>query len=105
MTDAPQKCCASIYDSLAWRSRSCERNAKIERDGKWYCKQHDPVAKAEKHAERTARWDHESEERRRRYRLESAALEMLRVLKAYFEDRPADWEEQAKAAITKAEGG
>ena len=32
----------------AFSSHRCEREGSIERDGKWYCKTHDPVAIKEK---------------------------------------------------------
>ena len=37
-----ENCSAGVWQG--WRSLSCSRKGKIERDGKWYCKQHDPVA-------------------------------------------------------------
>ena len=39
MTDAP-KCSKKFYIKMS----SCSRKGVVERDGEWYCKQHDPVA-------------------------------------------------------------
>lgn len=48
MSDAP-RCSRQTY-SGGW-PRACIRAGKVERDGKWYCKQHDPDAvKAKKEA-------------------------------------------------------
>ncbi len=61
-----------------YRSHRCLRNAKIERDGKWYCGTHDPVAKKTRQAAIDARLkpkrDAENERRRRR-NAETAACE------------------------------
>jgi len=44
------KCCGRVWSD--YRYYDCGKNAKIERDGKWYCKTHDPVSAAEKQAAR-----------------------------------------------------
>ncbi len=38
------------------RYHQCVRNGKIERNGKWYCKQHDPVAIKKKRDDESAAW-------------------------------------------------
>lgn len=43
--------------SLGFHSRRCKNAATFNRDGKWYCKQHDPVSKAEYERLRDAKWD------------------------------------------------
>ena len=35
----------------------CSRNGKVERGGKWYCKQHDPVAVEERRVVRQREWE------------------------------------------------
>ena len=42
-----------------YHSYPCSRSAKVERNGKGYCTQHDPVKVAEKIAERDAKWAEE----------------------------------------------
>lgn len=49
-------CCARIHYGDWGRSRPCARSGSIERDGKYYCKQHDPVAKEAKRDEQHATW-------------------------------------------------
>jgi hypothetical protein len=60
MTTEKHKCCGSVWPAGAYRSYPCHHNAKVERDGKWYCGTHDPVAIKEKQdkkkAESDARW-------------------------------------------------
>lgn len=34
----------------------CHSNGKVERDGIWYCKRHDPVAKEQYIKDRNAKW-------------------------------------------------
>jgi hypothetical protein len=43
--------------SSGFRSHQCARNGVVERDGKFYCKQHDPVAVRQRDADRSAAWD------------------------------------------------
>ena len=40
-----RKCSRWVYsrESFLVPGHQCTRNAKVERDGNWYCKQHDPV--------------------------------------------------------------
>lgn len=42
MTDKP-RCSATVFGERV-RSWQCNRYGKVRRAGKWYCKQHDPVA-------------------------------------------------------------
>ncbi|KKK56289.1 hypothetical protein LCGC14_3066000, partial [marine sediment metagenome] len=42
-----EQCSVSIYDPPISRHQ-CPRAGSVERDAKWYCWQHDPVAVAEK---------------------------------------------------------
>ena len=44
------QCCAKVYHG--WHSYLCERAGPRERDGKHYCWQHDPEAKAAKAEEK-----------------------------------------------------
>jgi hypothetical protein len=41
------KCCANLRGRYRG---NCERNGTVERGGKWYCRQHDPVLVAEQRA-------------------------------------------------------
>ncbi len=43
----------------------CSRNGTVQREGKWYCWQHDPEAKKKRDAEKRANWDKKHKERRR----------------------------------------
>jgi len=52
-----QRCSAKVlYDSWGYRHQ-CLHNAKVERDGKWFCPIHDPVRLAEKRAAQEAKRD------------------------------------------------
>lgn len=56
------KCSERIHSGGYYQS-TCSRNGKVERDGKWYCGQHDPVAVEERRAARSRRWDEEDARR------------------------------------------
>jgi hypothetical protein len=66
MSETPKsKCCQTVYPK-EWHSSfhgyRCHHNATVTRNGKPYCKQHDPVeAKIRDEAQR-ARWRFESEQ-------------------------------------------
>ena len=61
MTTAKHKCCGTVLPAGAYRTHPCHNGAKIQRDGKWYCGTHDPVAIKEKrdkkNAEHNAKWE------------------------------------------------
>lgn len=47
--------CSVVRYERGW-PRSCGRAGVIERDGRWYCRQHDPVAKQQRSEARRAAW-------------------------------------------------
>ena len=51
MSEVKHTCCAAMGTFF---TQTCGKNAKFERDGKWYCGTHDPVAFAAKREERNA---------------------------------------------------
>jgi len=65
--EAGMKCCERVRGTVGYKQ--CSRSAVIEREGKFYCKQHDPEARKEKHANRYALWQAswKAEENRRRF--------------------------------------
>ena len=55
---AGQKCSERVHDKGRWPSfHQCPRPGSVERDGKFYCKQHDPVAVRSKRDARDAKWE------------------------------------------------
>lgn len=79
------QCCVRVFssDRMDFRGHMCAKNATIERDGKWYCGTHDPVAMAEKQRARDAQWKKDREERMTRHRVQQAAFDMLKALEDY----------------------
>lgn len=61
-----------------WRVHQCARNGVVEHDGKFYCRQHDPVAVRQRDDARRAAWAAERnvEEAQRK---EAARIAALRV--------------------------
>ena len=55
MNDEPQ-CSETVYSGERWdfTGHQCSRKGKEEYDGKWYCRQHNPEAVAEKQARKDA---------------------------------------------------
>ena len=57
------KCSEIVFGSDAFHQHGCPNTGKIERDGKFYCGTHDPVAVKAKLKARDEKWDREHEER------------------------------------------
>jgi len=74
------------------RYRQCSRAGSIERDGKWYCKAHDPVAIREKSEAKAAAWHAERDAERKQaenvIRLELATKAILATCQQLL-----DWQE------------
>jgi cytochrome c556 len=74
--------CSEMVSRGAWSRQSpCTRPGTIERDGKLYCKQHDPVAKAEKRAARDKVWEAE-------WARERAHHDRIAAMSKFFENVP-----------------
>lgn len=52
-------CCGQVRSSDGWHTYRCSREGVIEREGKFYCRQHDPVAVKARHDARDAKWEAE----------------------------------------------
>lgn len=75
-----QQCCVEVWGE--WRSHQCSRAGKIERDGKFYCGQHDPVAIKEKDEEKRRQREAESKARARQAELQSLRYQVCAGLTA-----------------------
>lgn len=80
-----QRCCNTKWTYGGYR-RACTKTAKVERDGKWYCGVHDPVARAEKAEARLEQWRTKAQaDIKARAEKESAAAEQKRRADLYDE--------------------
>ena len=80
-------CSATVWQSHGFgRSAPCSRAGSVTRDGKHYCKQHDPEAIAAKADARKAAFDAEQSERRRVWRFNAAAPDLLALAYQYRDD-------------------
>ena len=105
---APERCCKRVWVQGARRGHQCERTGSVEREGKLYCKQHDPVAVKERHNRRNKQFAERWEQEARIRRVQNVAPEMLALLKRYVENDPCASGDQryidAVALIERAEG-
>lgn len=116
-------CEAALRGGSTWNhyTYACGKTAKVEREGKWYCGTHDPVAVSARQAKRDQARDEKWAERTRTWKLEQAApdlLEAAQLAVGALSDveaigwspsvDPKRWAAQCaaplKAAIAKAEG-
>src|SRR4051812_8790364 len=78
-----QKCSARVSGEGRWgpfHQHPCQKAAKIEREGKWYCGTHDPVAKKKRDETTRARWQAKFEADVNRDRIRSHAPQLLDAL-------------------------
>ena len=118
---AEKFCCERIGHGRGWQRRyvPCGRGAKFERDGKFYCGTHDPLARKSKADARLADFHAKMDAEDKRRRIEVAAPALLAALKALIEPYngfsapdvqrrtdPATFPliMAARAAVAKAEG-
>lgn len=71
------KCCGKLASNSWGKCFPCSRAGKIEREGKWYCGQHDPVKVAKQRAAEDAKDEQQFLEKMAKRRLESAAPALL----------------------------
>lgn len=84
-TKTKQRCCKMVHDEgRSVGFHQCSRTAKIERDGKHYCAQHDPEAVKQRDTTQRAKWEKEWAEARAKRKLEKAAPAMLEALKELY---------------------
>ena len=125
----PGDCSAPARKLIAgdgWRYDTCSRKATVEREGKGYCKQHDPVRRKELQDEKEKKWRAERATYRERVARRSACFEALEgwadpsaagqvlesledVLAGYDSSAGSNfdggkWAKRARAAIAKAKG-
>jgi|TARA_R100000049_G_C1928320_1_gene72462 hypothetical protein len=70
------QCAKAVWHPVgSWgHSAGCTRNATIERNGKWWCWQHDPEAVKKRREKRDAEGDAEHDAKMARWRREAAAM-------------------------------
>jgi uncharacterized Zn finger protein (UPF0148 family) len=122
MSTVKHDCCASTFSGTYGLHHSlCSNNAKYERDGKWYCGTHDPVAIKARDDARNEKWRIERAENKaqanekdatEKLQAHKAACfdELLAALQSLLDDtgedriRSKNWD-KARAAVAKAIGG
>lgn len=84
-----QKCCELVREEGQWggfHRHQCPRNATVERDGKGYCKQHDPVERKAKsdasYAKMKKKWKNEKDEADKENRKRKAYPLLVKALQA-----------------------
>jgi hypothetical protein len=65
-----------------WRDHGCSRKAAVERDGKGYCRQHDPEAVKAREAERNEEWAKRNRVSTAKWALDSARDDLLATVRA-----------------------
>ena len=76
---AAQRCCKRVYDSTGWHEYPCLRKGTVERDGLWFCWQHDPERVKAERARKAAEWDAKWAARKAKYQWRPDAEQFLRT--------------------------
>jgi len=77
-----EQCNKMIYRGRLQGSSQCVRKGVVERDGRSYCKQHDPVARHERAKARQEKFNREHSAKKEAFRLARVAPELLAALEA-----------------------
>ncbi len=100
------RCSDSVLQN--YRTSPCSRKGTVERDGKWYCRQHDPVAKKARDDASYAKYKAESEKRAEYHHRAEMFTELVGALKAllpFVDGLDPLTLERYEDLIAKAEGG
>ncbi|MEO7104397.1 MAG: hypothetical protein ABI119_13770, partial [Gemmatimonadaceae bacterium] len=81
--NAEQQCVTDVWGANAWRGHQCTRRAVVERDGKRYCKQHDPASVVVKEAARHAAWKLKDAVRNAEWDVVAVEREVTDVVRQY----------------------
>ena len=89
MSEVKQRCCARVFKgSGPYRSfhpSQCEKAAKVEHDGKWYCSTHSPEGKAKRKARLQAKWDEQRNQRELKWMREKERADRETAMTAFCE--------------------
>ncbi len=77
-----KQCCAKVHDSYGVGFHPCSRKSRVDRDGKPYCLQHDPVVRKAKSDERMKAWQAKWDASDKRAKQQEAALQAISTLNA-----------------------
>lgn len=96
------KCCATVQGEYS-HSYTCGRAAKHEREGKWYCGTHDPVAVKARRDASAAKWQEQweamrlrREQDRQRQEYERKCVNALRGI-----DDPETWVAEVRRVLER----
>ena len=108
-----QRCTAKVYPKEQWGSfhpYQCNKKGIVERDGKWYCKIHDPEYRQAKVKASLDKMNAQYESGKKDALLKAASKDMYEALKAIqfalqgaVDCDPAYWV-KVQNALNKAEG-
>jgi len=70
------RCEATVSDQTGWHRLRCSRKGRVERDGHWYCKVHDPEYIKAKDEERTKKYNAKWNERKTELTAYKACVEI-----------------------------
>ena len=87
-----EQCSKMVQPAETWIPYRCSRKGKVQVDGKWYCKQHDPVEVKRREQAREEKWRKEDQKHKHQEDIQDARDEVANVAMRWFEDATAEKE-------------
>ena len=104
-TDNDTQCCATFYPNGSYHRSQCSRKGSVERDGKWYCKTHDPEAVKKRDEMREKRYEYKWEIERLERKIRHAEFVLDEFAFPVSSYQICDFIKDCKAKIKKLEDG
>ncbi len=94
------RCCEQVATNGLWnRYHQCTRLGSVTRDGKVYCKTHDPVAIKERHNARDKKWQERSRREYAAFQLQAAASDLLSACEGLVRLYESKWGDEPKELL------
>ena len=74
------RCTETVHDKYSFRGRQCSKPAAVERDGRMYCKVHDPEAIKARRDASYAKWKAENARQFSQKQFERAAVDAIQQI-------------------------
>lgn len=94
-----EHCSKKVHSPGSWGGYPCARKATIERDGKWWCWQHDPEAVEARHAERLVKQNAEWAAKKERWARQKIEADRADACVAFFHGRDIPTERIAEGGF------
>lgn len=100
----PKRCSKHVFTGRDVCGHPCRYPAVVKRDGRYYCRVHDPEAVAAKIKERDARWNVEWEQKRKGWAITSLQTGVAEAAVAFINNGVATNKRKLERLVKRLEG-